>query len=739
MINKPKITLALLVILTVGLIYRLILMTLNFFPPGSDIGLHQSVINSLLSPHSSLFYNYYHMGGGISLTNPGYHIFASFIICMSGAPDFFVQALVASLFSALIILSSFLIVKLAWGEQIGLVAAILVTFSAGDLVMLSWGGYPNVIALSLIPLLFYLLFKPMNRLSVGYLAVEAILVGALFLTHIFSALVFVGIILVTLTFSFALRVVNFDYRRFITGLLVLLVGLLMVSPYIFHVLPIYFGSEGAITGAVSAVSQAVVETRETPLIFLAISLLPIALFFLYSKISRGKSVSFSAIFFSALILVPLAATQAHLFGIYLDYERFLYFLALPGITCLSLSIFYATKGIGRVLAKFKKDFSSQKLTKPLISIILVVSLFTPMFSLPNTAFSQLNFFQVMTQEKYDAINWVKENTPSDALFVADAGMGWWLSGFGQRRVWSAVDPQYLILEREIKPANIALNLLKNDYLINNGILEISQKGISASDSTHNIYSVSDSSIIHPIVFSLNDKEISLLYRDNRSPKELKLEQSRNPITRVIDSANDSSFWISRDFGSLFVNEVITLYRGMRFARVDFTFINQGSVNFDWLHIPFQARGYLVRQENGAAIIDSTALSASQIVFPNSNFGSDALISQNPDSYDIVYYLGGNSAATISFYVGLTPLQLYSPDGYTIEDYWNILLENSSETYLDKTVTKSIISFDYKVALQANDISYVVLTNIDSVTRFSEDSTFQLVFRNNEVEIFRVVN
>ena len=102
------------------------------------------------------------MGGGISATNPGYHIFSAFIMSMTGATDYLVQAAVASLFSALIILAAFMVVRLVWGQKAAFVVAILATFSASDIIMLCWAGYPNIVALALIPLLFYLFLQPQS-------------------------------------------------------------------------------------------------------------------------------------------------------------------------------------------------------------------------------------------------------------------------------------------------------------------------------------------------------------------------------------------------------------------------------------------------------------------------------------------------------------------------------------------------------------------------------------------------
>jgi hypothetical protein len=141
-------------------IYRVLLMLRETFPPGADIGLHNSVIYSITqSGNTDFFYNYFHMGGGSSVTFPGYHIFTSFVILFTGLPDYVAHALVVSLFSSLIVLVAFLITRKVWNVSAALIVALLVAVSRFDIEMLMWGGYPNVITLMLIPLAFYLFLE----------------------------------------------------------------------------------------------------------------------------------------------------------------------------------------------------------------------------------------------------------------------------------------------------------------------------------------------------------------------------------------------------------------------------------------------------------------------------------------------------------------------------------------------------------------------------------------------------
>lgn len=745
MVNKRSINLLLLAILVIAFLYRFALTTMNGYPPGADIGLHESVIKSITAPKTTFFYNYYHMGGGLSATNPGYHIFAAFIITMTGAPDYLVQAAVASLFSALIVMGAFLVVRKVWGELTGFIVAVLVTFSASDIVMLNWAGYPNIVALALIPILFYFFLQPTKLTSKSYMAAASIIVSALFLTHLFSGLIFLATTMAALLFSFVLsKKTGFTRKQAIFWLAPIVLGVLLVSPYLVNIVPIYFGSEGAITGTVAVMKQAVVETRTIPLIIFSLSIIPIIIFLLFSKYQKGRFFSLPAILFASWILVPLVATQSYLFGVFLDYERFLYFLSLPIIVCVGIIIANTPNALGRAIhflrhsRKFQTTYKLPAHSRTiLLSALVILTLFTPLFALPNVGASQANFFQVINPPEYQAIQWIHTNTPEGSVVVADAEFGWWISGFAQRPTLSAVDPQYLILQREFEPARVASNLLTADYLVDNGLLQVEQVDASANGSAHDIYAVLNSSYIHPLVFSLNDTQISLLYRNNGSPQESNLGAFTNSSTHVTTSADNSSFIITRENQLFSLTEEITIFKGTRFAEISFTLQNKASVNFDWLQLPFQARGFPIQYANSIGIVDETLHEINQIVFPDAQLGNDVVMQENPDFYQLIYNLKGNSSAQASFFVGLCPFKVEQENNQSND--WNSLIENNSKTYLNTVSDLPLNCFDYQVAIHEWNISYVALRDFEGITRFSNDPTFTMVFKNSQVAIFKVVN
>jgi hypothetical protein len=738
-----------LALLAVAFAYRFMLMTINTYPPGADIGLHESVINTIISQKTSFFTNYYHMGGGLSATNPGYHIFAAYVITLTGLPDYLAQALVASVFSALLVACAFLLVRQVWGEATAFVTAIFLAVSASDINILSFGGYPNVVALALIPTIFYLFMQTSKIYSKSYAVATAILVSAIFLTHVFSAFIFVAIMLVTLLASGVIwQKTGLTKKHTISWVIPIVFGAILVSPYLVTAVPIYFGSQSSIIRAVSGISQAVVETRLIPLEIPILALIAAAMFFVFSRYLKGKFLNVPTLLFVSWIVILVLGTQSYLAGVFLDYQRFIYFLSVPIFVCLALIVVNSQKAALKTARIVSRKFKFKTQPKPrfkhlkiaettmIISVLLLVCFSSPLFaSLPNGLLGR-NFFKVMDSSQYQAIQWIKQNTPQGSVCVADASFGWWLSGFAQRPTLSASNPEFLILEHELEPAKIASNFLAADYIVNNGLLEVQQSGTSANDNTHQILAILTGSKVHPLVFSLNDTGISLMYRENGSPQHLTMSNFTDSQTSITNTTEKASFIITRENKYLTVTEQITVYRSVDFAQVSLVVESKANgLYFDWLHLPFQSRGFPVQTSNTIAIVDNILHMVNQFVFPNLQLGKDAFMQQNPDSYELVYNLGGNSTANVNFFVGLCQ---FNPDLELTElNYLNSFIENNTQNYFNKTVDLPLSCFDYRAAIKQWNISYIAVRDATQIPRFTNDPTFSLAFKNDEVAIFKI--
>jgi hypothetical protein len=449
------------------------------FPPGADIGLHNSIIYSITQQEgkTNFLWNYFHMGGGTSVTFPGYHIFVSYLILLTGISDYVAHALMVSFFSALIVLVSFLAVRKAWSESAALIIAFLVAVSRFDVEMLMWGGYPNVVTLMLIPLAFYVFLEKDKFTTLSFFVVNSLVSAAIFLTHSLSAVIYLlivfSVVLLGVIFS---KKLNLRRSSFLGWFSTVFLGAVLILPFLLEVIPIYFGrgaNAETFTGGILGIREAILSTKILPLDLVIPLFACFSLFFLFAKRYQGKMFSFSALLFAVWTLIPAAGTQLYLAGLYTDYNRFLYFVIIPVITLIGLTIdhgaLFFTKVVTKVvsivnnLPKVKESTNRTlqrtlpRLVRKNVLAILVFAFVTyaflsvPVFLTPQKGIEVQRFYQLMDNPKFEVIQWAKQNTPADSVFLTDAQFGWWFSGFSQRATISAVDPQYLTNAREFEP------------------------------------------------------------------------------------------------------------------------------------------------------------------------------------------------------------------------------------------------------------------------------------------------
>ncbi|NLE06382.1 MAG: hypothetical protein GX638_16475, partial [Crenarchaeota archaeon] len=445
MFKLSKCSILLSLIVCFSFIFRILLIFWGSFPPSSDLGLHNSVVYSITqSGNTDFLWNYYNMGEGVSLTFPGYHIFVSYIIILTGLPEYLVHSLVAAFFSSFIILVAFLITRKISNTSAALIVAFLAAFSRFDIEMLMWGGYPNVVTLMLIPLAFYLLMQRQNLSLPSFLVITSLVYSAIFLTHSLSMAIFVVIVFVAFIFI-TIVPKTFAVRRLhsFVWILPLFFGVLIIFPFVVDAVPtILNANSGVLTGNTLNLRLATLSTQTVnwdfiyPLFFYFIAI------FLFSKKQNGKFFTIPVFLLVLWILVPAVGSQSHLLGFYTDYNRFRYFVYLPiiivyGIVFDCASGFFAkliNTGLSKTETFSKLNGKTKKLVfwiRPILTrktiyaffilILLLYSLFSvSMFLTPSKGIEMQEYYQIMNEPLYDAMQWIKANTSPDSIIASDA-------------------------------------------------------------------------------------------------------------------------------------------------------------------------------------------------------------------------------------------------------------------------------------------------------------------------------
>jgi hypothetical protein len=757
--------LLLLLVLVFSFLYRMLLMHWQTFPAGADIGLHESIINSItLSGNTNFLWNHYQMGGGLSLTFPGYHIFVSYIILMTGMPDYLAHSLVVSFFSSFIVLCAFLIARTVWRESTALIVAFLVAISRFDAEMLLWGGYPNVITLMLIPLTFYLYLQRERFSLAPFLATTTILVGAIFLTHSLSAIMFVGI-----TFSTVILVSLFSKRagvsktHLLIWLLPLFLGAILVSPFLVEGVPAYLGANSeTFTGGVSDIRLALLSTRVLPLEWVLPLFACVIFFFLFSKKYKGNFFTVPAFLLTLWIVVPMLFTQGFLVGIYTDYNRFLYFIVLPLIILIGLGIDHGSGFFARIIdtylsftkkmpqtTKSSNKTSSRRLPHLsrkniysgfVLGFLLLSFSVVPIFLTPFQGTTIQSFYQTMNDPRYEAIQWARQNTPVGSVFVSDAYYGWWFSGFAERPTLSAVDPQYLALAREFEPAKVAKSLLDTDYVIDNGLIQVREDGGYIGRHNPMFLAKLNWTYFPYSFFHFNNSEVEVKVRTDDNLQSFYVSQLPVREMRIENDTKQATILVSRGNNFFNYTQQITVYRGVRFVNMSITVETSDGVSVDWIRFIVNIRGEVIVRNNTVGLLDEGVKALGQLIFTEQQPNVQVVTSENPSGLLLDYNLQGQSRGDIQLLVGILSvsddLSIYQ-DPETKADFLNDILDENLNAPQKEVADLPLDVFNYQTALQTYNISYVACRDSELLPKFANDPAFSLVFINNDVAIFTV--
>jgi len=687
------------------------------------------------------------MGGEPLATPPGYHLFASFIVLLTGIPLLVGQLLIAALFSSFAVFPTYLISKKIWrNTSAGFLAAFFVTVSSLSLEMLGWGGYPNVISLALILMIFYLFIKDIDHPHHFNLLTAALLFGSLILTHLFSLFVLFPVLILyvsLLLLGKALKLAGTNILKAIRFCFISVVlGILFVSPWLLRVSDFYLGmsSEGAFLGGLEENRNLILLNRYVDIKILVLigAVLP-TLFML--KASRGRYVDSESLLLITWYVVPLVMTQAYIFGIFVDYSRFMYFIDFPGILILSAALFY----LFRYASITIKNFSVTKWNRlgkvaskiALPTILLVVYVVSPSFITPMEALTKFDFYTTVKKPEATAMEWIQQRTANSAVLVADHLYGWWLSGVAQRSTLSAVSPEFLLYPYEVEVAKSAHILLDTDYYIDNGLIQVREDGPYVA--RHNpIFAIeTKKGYSHPL-FHFDDNEIKILFQRKNVRGTIDLSDL-NVIEAPGISRNENSavLTITRENDFLRVEKILTIHRGVRFAELLYEIETQDEeTSIGWVRYILNVRvGELMWNQSipMMGLFNPYEEVCGQIIFKEHYPEVTPLTSERMSGVEFFYTIEEEgSFIRIKFFVGV-----FDAGDMEYEEILEIYDELSRDPQ-QIVANLPIIAWDYLEVIKSYNISFIVCRDQEIYPKFSNDPNFQVVYNSPEVAIFKVV-
>ena len=740
----------------------------NEYPPSSDIGLHGSIINLILDEETLPTWNPYHMGGQILPTPPGFHFFVSILILFSGLPLLFAQLLTAAFYSSVIVFPAYLVSKRIWGNtNAGLLAAFFAAISALSLEMISWGGYTNVVSLGLIVTIMYLFVRDIDQPSLFNLLMGTLLFGGLILTHTFSLFVMFPVLILYFIFLLIGKVWKLKDLDFLKKLRFFVVsgvlGISAISPWLLRVFGFYIGasSEGSFLGGVPDNRNLILANRTVDSMILALFVALIPTFFLF-KVYRKQYWDSKSLLIVAWFLVPLVMTQAYIFGVFVDYSRFMYFIDFPGIIIISAGLLYLFSYSSKRLSEVTRLYGTRaKNIIPVIvltAILFVFILISPWSIIPNAAQQRADFYSTIQQPEYTTIEWLRNKTPNSAVLVADHLYGWWLSGISKRATLSAAGLEFLLYAHEMEVASNSGLILDTDYYFDNGLLQVRDDGPYIS--RHNpLFSIETLSGEVVPVFYFKDNETLIYYESfdyrkittaitetqNASFLELVTETgnltlSEMEITEISITKNEiSNLTVLRENNLFTVNKTLQVYQGKGSVDLSYEITAKNNTNLSSLNF----RIYAPSHEN----LTYTNTTTTSIIRPlNSDkkvIGQiyttsvpDSTVSPKNYTYcaEVEYVMSNPTfkGITIRFHIEVFDTAEWNDQNLT-------KFQNFTYSPIEESTDDPFYIWDYAEMMENFNVTHIVCRDETVYAKFSQDPLFQFILNSGKVAIFQVKN
>ncbi len=298
----------------------------------------------------------------------------------------------------------------------------------------AWGGYPNLTAMIFLAYTFKYLWRWLEK-GVGYQ--YAILFGvATVFTHHLSTAILLATLLGAAILLTILRRIG-DAKK--VGL-VFLTTLITFIGYrsLFQYLGDYIWfNEAAFYDLRVNLVDAFLYAYKTNILALLVTVT--TLYILFDLLDTPRLFSI----LGSWIAAPLILSQAYIFGLSIDFARFIFFLAQP--VALTLGVGVTRLGIRHwleLVIQYRRRIGAI-IFIALLTISLAATVEAGISTVDNIDkwYQSIDRYNVWSRR--DALEWILTNTSLDDVFAADDVMGRWIEGYTLRDTYIALHPRWL--------------------------------------------------------------------------------------------------------------------------------------------------------------------------------------------------------------------------------------------------------------------------------------------------------
>lgn len=394
------------------------------------------------------------------------------------------EKIVGAALIALIPLSSYPLAKAVTGNAwLGVVGAWLVAFAPIFQEMFGWGGYPDALGIVFLSLAMgYAVIAYYNptRLNLALTAAFSFLTP---LAHHLTFIMFAGGFGLATLFLFFF--VTRERKKLYAPIFALAAGgagfalwRILAGPFQYQ---LYNGASLAIRPLDLSAIQ---FTFKSPFVLTALVVLAaVGGFWLY----RNKKY-FELLLLVSVAVIPYIAAQSYLVGIALDFRRYPAFSAIPLSILAACSLAWLRGGDAKPTFRVAREKGvrlegSLSIPHAFIALAFIFLFVGTVYTGVRTEGAVFAYYHAETDYTYQgtsrlqAINWLKANTSSNAVIVADETMGRWTEGYGDRRVLLDLEPYQSFITGEVPRAIAA------DLILSASNAEIANPSVRVEDGT----------------------------------------------------------------------------------------------------------------------------------------------------------------------------------------------------------------------------------------------------------------
>jgi hypothetical protein len=392
--------------------------------------------------------------GRISLSDiawypPLYHILLATLISFTGAMNieqmlFLMKALTA-LIDWLLLFSVYLLGAKFFGKKYGVLASALMLLSFPLYEINFWGGYAGMLSLAFMCLLF--LYLALVRKGLGPIVATFIIAFSLVLSHQLATFVAAIILPPFLLIMFIKSKGNFSKAwtaAILGGAIAFLIyyfqaimsNIDVLISHVFFTIKTYLYQVPAVS------AHSFIENFGFILFF---AFFGVVLSFF--RLREEKKLGYFLLL-SLSLFVPLFLSQSYLFGLYLPYQWFIYFL-MPSVAVFAAVAFSFI--IDLFFVSYRKIKTERKMLMKIVSVSIVLVVFLVLLfrfqTVTNSIHESAYFYSTFDAGGCDAALWFKENFPdTTANVTVTQKPGSWFGLYSGRLVIAATDP---IIDRNV--------------------------------------------------------------------------------------------------------------------------------------------------------------------------------------------------------------------------------------------------------------------------------------------------